>query len=259
MFQTFTGSSRRPRQVNLSGQNANPFAASSAGSAPAIQKAVVNAQQERQQRQLDRDRLNASKQIQRIWRGYRVRSDLANSQRALWDEVASASDAGEYATVVEQLKFLVLFFNSSQRQDILRLLSLAQRIEALGCSRFLGEQQIHLKLPKLAKFALESLTKLGSLLYNNLSWLIYVSSLPRCPLPLLDLLVGIFEQHPTAFPPISQPYYTYISSLLSSSDLKQIDRSLLVSAIQVPLTRSGDAKVSGALSHGRCNIENTDH
>ncbi|KAF4476898.1 putative E3 ubiquitin protein ligase [Colletotrichum fructicola Nara gc5] len=55
MFPTFTGNSRRPRNVNLSGQNLNPFAATSwtpsAGSGAS--KTVSNAQAERAQRQQD--------------------------------------------------------------------------------------------------------------------------------------------------------------------------------------------------------------
>src|ERR1700680_4464473 len=92
MFQTFSGRSRRPRQVNLSGQNLNPFAASSwSPSASGTQKTVANAQQEREQRRQERERLNASKRIQRTWRGHRSRRQLADSRRALWDEIETNS------------------------------------------------------------------------------------------------------------------------------------------------------------------------
>ncbi|KAH0544373.1 hypothetical protein FGG08_001514 [Glutinoglossum americanum] len=82
MFQSFTGSSRRPRQVNLSGRNPNPFAASSASNT-----ALVNAQQERFLRKLERDRLNATKTIQRLWRGHSCRSKTKNEWRDIWDQI----------------------------------------------------------------------------------------------------------------------------------------------------------------------------
>ncbi|KAI9880453.1 MAG: hypothetical protein M1830_003095 [Pleopsidium flavum] len=89
MFQSFTGSSRRPRQVNLSGRNSNPFAAyptprhSAAG--PGSQITVANAQHERLLRQQERDRLNAAKAIQRNWRGYRSRREVKGKLRREWD------------------------------------------------------------------------------------------------------------------------------------------------------------------------------
>lgn len=91
MHQTFTGSSRRPRQVNLSGRNPNPFAAlpSSRPSGPQAvsQPTVAVAQQERLQRQQERDRLNKTKVLQRTWRGYRSRKNTKHSWRQEWDEL----------------------------------------------------------------------------------------------------------------------------------------------------------------------------
>ena len=92
MFQSFTGSSRRPRQVNLSGRTNNPFAAfpgnPSTRSTPHAsnpQSAVAIAQQERLQRQRDREKQNASRVIQRVWRGYRSRSGTYGIWRSEWD------------------------------------------------------------------------------------------------------------------------------------------------------------------------------
>ncbi|KAI9783215.1 MAG: hypothetical protein M1839_004055 [Geoglossum umbratile] len=82
MFQSFTGHSRRPRQVNLSGRNPNPFAAASASN-----NALVNAQQERFLRKLERDRLNAAKTIQRVWRGYSCRTKTKDGWRCAWDKM----------------------------------------------------------------------------------------------------------------------------------------------------------------------------
>lgn len=157
MFQTFSGNSRRPRQVNLSGHNPNPFAANTWGSASATQQTVASAQQERQQRQQERERLNASKRIQKTWRGHKVRKDLADSRRRLWDGAEAARGNLDSTILVEQLRLLVLFYNPRQQQDFARLVSLSQRISDVGCVEFLAAQQIQAKLPKLANIALEAL------------------------------------------------------------------------------------------------------
>jgi len=159
MFQTFSGSSRRPRQVNLSGQNLNPFAASSwTPSASGTQKTVANAQQERQQRQQERERLNASKRIQRTWRGHRSRRHLADSRRAVWDDVETQAVHSETNVVlVEQAKLLVAFFSPRRRDDIGRLTSLSSRISVLGYQDFLALEEVQPLLVRLANVTLEAL------------------------------------------------------------------------------------------------------
>lgn len=160
MFQTFSGSSRRPRQVNLSGQNTNPFAASSfSPSALGIQKTVANAQQERQLRQQERERLNASKRIQRTWRGHRVRRELANSRRKIWDDIETSarSSSGDDTALLEQLRLLIYFFSSRRKDDIERLEVLSQRIYTVGYGGFLQNQDVQLLITRLAAVTLEAL------------------------------------------------------------------------------------------------------
>ncbi|OQE14373.1 hypothetical protein PENSTE_c036G05428 [Penicillium steckii] len=161
MFQSFTGSSRRPRQVNLSGRTNNPFAAfpgnPSTRSTPHAsnpQSAVAIAQQERLQRQRDREKQNASRVIQRVWRGYRSRSGTYGIWRSEWDNneremtdamdltagvEAIADDAAfssrrsiPYATgdqCLSQLRLLVQFVSSRKRDDILRLVYFVDAFE----------------------------------------------------------------------------------------------------------------------------------
>lgn len=138
MFQTFSGSSRRPRQVNLSGQNANPFAAVSG-----TQKTVANAQQERQQRQQERDRLNASKRIQKIWRGHRVREELADARRGKWDMInqTPGNSSQPALALVEQAKLIVAFFNRRRRDDVERILLLSEKLSV--------DSKIFLDLPEV--------------------------------------------------------------------------------------------------------------
>jgi len=159
MFQTFSGSSRRPRNVNLSGQNTNPFAASSwSPSVSSTQKTVAHAQQERLQRQQERDRLNASKRIQRTWRGHKARRDLADSRRHIWDSnTAEAKFLQSFEPLVEQVQLLVAFFNSRRRDDFERVALLSHRISVSGYSTFLALQDIQPQLVRLAKVALEAL------------------------------------------------------------------------------------------------------
>lgn len=158
MFQTFTGSSRRPRQVNLSGQNLNPFAASSwSPTASGTQKTVANAQQERQHRQQERERLNATKRIQRTWRGHKVRRDLADSRRSAWDQAEAQPGSGADAALAEQLRLLVTFFGIKRRDDLERLGSLDRRIASVGYDSFLNRQDVRPRIAQLANVTLEAL------------------------------------------------------------------------------------------------------
>ena len=160
MFQTFSGSSRRPRQVNLSGQNTNPFAASSwTPSASGTQQTVANAQQERLQRQQERERLNASKRIQRTWRGHRVRHNLAESRRVLFDEtdVADAGSARAGVGLVQKTRLLIAFFNRRRKDDINRLIDLSERISAFGYGPFLAHQDIERQVAPLSQVTLAAL------------------------------------------------------------------------------------------------------
>jgi ubiquitin-protein ligase E3 C len=160
MFQTFSGSSRRPRQVNLSGQNLNPFAASSwTPSASGTQKTVAHAQQERQQRQQERERLNATKRIQRVWRGHKVRQAVADSRREAWDdaEVAGADLDGTGSWLVQQTQLLVAFFSPRRQDDVRRLIALSQRISAAGHQSFLARHDIQPQISRLSKVTLDAL------------------------------------------------------------------------------------------------------
>lgn len=106
MFQSFTGNSRRPRQVNLSGRNLNPFANNGLGggfgpgppqSLGGSQTAVANAQHDRIARQQERERTKAATIIQKAWRGAATRRGLKDARRRRWDEVeADGGDSSEY-------------------------------------------------------------------------------------------------------------------------------------------------------------------
>ena len=107
MFPSFTGSSRRPRQVNLSGRNNNPFSSVQSTGSPhnSQSSAVQQAQQDRKARQQERERLEASKVIQRAWREHRNRSSRQQAKRAEWDELIRNKDPDVQAVIRLLLQF----------------------------------------------------------------------------------------------------------------------------------------------------------
>ncbi|EXJ82530.1 hypothetical protein A1O3_06343 [Capronia epimyces CBS 606.96] len=85
MHQSFTGSARRARQVNLSGrQTLNPWA--SLSNSQSSSNPVAQAQAERLKRQLERERLHAVRLLQKLWRGYSARRKQKSIWKQLWDE-----------------------------------------------------------------------------------------------------------------------------------------------------------------------------
>ena len=248
MFQTFSGSSRRPRQVNLSGQNLNPFAASSwTPSASGTQQTVAHAQQERQQRQQEREKLNASKRIQRTWRGHKTRKELADSRRRTWDEieVGKSGVANSESTLVEQLQLLVAFFNPRRRDDIQRLVTLSGRIFVVGYETFLCRQDVQPQLLRLANVSLDALQRsvkscnLASWHHFNIKLEFMTnglhSSLPNCSASLLRLLIVIIDRRPEVFRRISKKYYSFLSAILSSHGTVDVEKNLTITAIRTPL------------------------
>lgn len=162
MFQSFSGSSRRTRQVNLSGQDINPFEASSwAPTASGTQKTLAAAQHERHLRQLERERLVASKNIQRTWRGHRVRKDVANSRRQAWDllhnQHAQVEDIAE-PVLMEELNLLLAFFNYKNPEDISRLVHLCQRLLQRSRAGQAFDANMGRRLPFLVAVLLDALS-----------------------------------------------------------------------------------------------------
>ncbi|KAK5174179.1 ubiquitin-protein ligase (E3) [Saxophila tyrrhenica] len=128
MYQTFTGSARRPRQVNLSGRPTNPFAAASSAPTSGSQSAVASAERERAARQRKREELQASARIQKVWRGHSARRRTFRAWRQIWDELEEQASAkqqrGAYANAEEsltQLRRLLLFFRGREGGDRKRL------------------------------------------------------------------------------------------------------------------------------------------
>lgn len=129
MFSTFTGNSRRPRNVNLSGGAGNPFANTSwtPSAASNATKTVSDAQAERERRQLERQRQKAALKIQKLWRGHKIRTETANAQRHTFDLLYSSNSATDASIRLPQAFNLLICFCSPTRNtdDVQRLLTYA--------------------------------------------------------------------------------------------------------------------------------------
>lgn len=134
MFSTFTGNSRRPRNVNLSGSTGNPFTNTS-WSPSAVSnttKTVSNAQAEREKRQNDREKLKAACKIQRIWRGYKTRAELKESQRSAFDALYKSGPLqNPYERLPQAFGLLLSFFSLRRDDDIQRAICYAHDTESV--------------------------------------------------------------------------------------------------------------------------------
>ena len=254
MFQSFTGSSRRPRQVNLSGRNSNPFAAASASRQPSStqtsQHAVAHAQQERLWRQQERERLQATKLLQRAWRGHKSRREIKSHYRQEWDRresirLSGSSLAGptelnisllpspyrEEEECLTQLKLLVQFVSPRCKSDV-------QRVHRY-VTRFSSSLQL-----SLISLQTEGWPRLLSRLVKIIT-LILTSNQERSYLAedqLKELLVSvptILELIPQNVAVLSMDYYHMIGELLKTSKQPSVpfgcDQESFSNVIMAPL------------------------
>lgn len=240
MFQSFTGNSRRPRQVNLSGRATNPFAAFPGGSpsrptphAANPESAVANAQRERALRQYERDRQTASRKVQRVWRGYQSRTRTHKSWKLEWDEfewgrvspVLGVDERGRpteverlefllrlpaapYLTAEQclgQLRLLVQFVGSAKRpEDVLRLVYFCNILE----------QTFH-TLPTVATEGewTELLKRLAMAILHALSSATATPTHGTAVLPLLRGLAFLIDLIPKRMAAIAKHYYQAMANL----------------------------------------------
>lgn len=121
--------------MNLSGRrNTNPFAPS--GATPSS-STVATAQQERERRQRERDQLQATKIVQRYWRGHNSRQQCFRAWRREWDSQdgfsAQALNGNPYSSpeeALEKLRVLLRFVRTRNKEDLLRLRQFLARLSA---------------------------------------------------------------------------------------------------------------------------------
>lgn len=163
-FPTFSGSSRRPRNVNMSGQKSlNPFAATSwtPSAASTASKTVADAQAERRQRQQERDKLKATESIQRTWRGHRVRRSLRDERRAAFDKLyqdAAYSDQGIRAS--EALQLVVTTLDPTRSDDQKRLQEFSRDLGQSDCAALTSASTAQIR--RLAQQLLVLLKRYGT-------------------------------------------------------------------------------------------------
>ncbi|PGG99186.1 ubiquitin-protein ligase E3 C [Blastomyces parvus] len=249
MFQSFTGKARRPRQVNLSNRPTNPSAHTSGRLGPAgqgPQATLVLAQQERRQRQLERERLHASRILQRTWRGYKTRKSIKDSWRREWDNVErnrgsaaiSGSDVGTPAWMGTPRPYTNPSDCLSQLRKLLRFIWIKDRDDWFRLSYFAKSFQMTLEeAPVLQPDGEWPLTlgRLGGMALQLLATI--PSSIPSLSSinDLLQLISFLSTLMPTQMTRQAEQYYSALAGItlnLQSSPLNTIQtRDMVVKSV----------------------------
>ncbi|KAL7622401.1 ubiquitin-protein ligase (E3) [Parahypoxylon ruwenzoriense] len=225
MFHTFTGTSRRPRNVNLSGQkNTNPWATPGwSPSGSGASKTVAQAQAERERRQRERDELNAAKKLQRVWRGHRERQGFKQICREEYDALYyGAPDHDPSRRITSAFPLLLALFDPTEPGDQRRLLLFVQDLASLGSTP-----------TNFDLFEPTSWDRLARLL---------VEALEKCPISssqaLLILLTDIVKKRPVSLAPILNRYYKLLAEYYEQSshvDIPVEYQQVLAEAAVAPL------------------------
>ncbi|KAI6083670.1 hypothetical protein F4821DRAFT_244270, partial [Hypoxylon rubiginosum] len=228
MFPTFSGSSRRPRNVNLSGQrNTNPWASGASGAS----KTVAQAQAEREKRQRERDELNAAKKLQRVWRGHKGRQSFKQTCRERYDALYGQPIDHDYSQrVTSTLPLLLLFFNPTRTED---------------------QHRLDLFIQDLATFKSDPVN-FG--LFDPNSWdrfaQLLVGALERRPASssqaLFPVLLDIIRRRQLAITPIINRYYKLLSKYFEQGNqpVSVEQQQILTKAVTVPLESNPEQSLS---------------
>ncbi|KAJ4392995.1 ubiquitin-protein ligase (E3) [Gnomoniopsis smithogilvyi] len=224
-FPTFSGSSRRPRNVNMSGQkNLNPFAATAwtPSASSTASKTVAGAQAERRQRQLERDKLKAAENIQRTWRGHRVRRNLRDKRREEMDSLYTDDILRSNIELRSSLALplAITALDSSRPDDQERLSRFAMDLEASGGT--ILKTANNTQINKLARQLLA----------------VPSPSNRQVPRSIFVTLVTIFEARFDAVQNCLDRLYTVVGAYCQNGDVKDAESlGLLERAILAPITR----------------------
>ncbi|KAI0420784.1 hypothetical protein F5X98DRAFT_361511 [Xylaria grammica] len=238
MFPTFTGSSRRPRNVDLSGQrNTNPWATSSRTPAQSgASKTVAQAQAERERRHREREELAASKRLQRVWRGHRDRRQLRDLRRRDYDVL---------------YRHPILPGNTRQRiKEAFPLL-----LAILVPNRSDDQQRLDLFISDLLSLSPSSYSPIDFSIFIPNAWdrlaRLLVTALEKrdgnSSQTLLVTVAEIVKQRPTSVKPVLKLYYVALARLAGVSSLVNSSKELVQiwsEAVAAPLALNLDSGVS---------------
>ena len=232
MFSSFSGRSRKPRQVNLSGQNLNTFSATSwAPDASGTRDTVVSAHQDRQQRQQERKRINSAISIQKAWRRHVNDKKEKDALRKQYDEAhaeikkLSAAGVNVQPQLLAQISRLNRFYSSRDWNDKLRLRDLAQNLLQASMDRQLLQGP---EVRQLAIHIVETIRKFKEFFGQSLEIFSVLSKMD---------LVGFSA-------PQARQYYQVMSELLSHENLSRWQLSHTLLALKGPLSSRSDGRLT---------------
>ncbi|KAI0503418.1 hypothetical protein F5B22DRAFT_640148 [Xylaria bambusicola] len=236
MFPTFTGSSRRPRNVNLSGQrNANPWASSSrTPGLSGASKTVAQAQVERERRHREREELAASKRLQKVWRGHWDRRCLRDLRRLEYDAIYRHPIVPENCQqrIKQAYPLLLAIFLPTSSDDQRRLELFISDLLALSPN---PSQPVDFSI-----FDAISWDRLARLSVNALDKHDDGSSQK-----LLIALTDIVKRRPNSIKPVLKLYYSTLARLadrISSINLPDGYGRTLLEAVAAPLASNKDTR-----------------
>lgn len=250
MFPTFTGTSRRPRNVNLSGQRTtNPWGTSSwSPSASGASKTVAQAQAEREKRQRERDELNAAKRLQRVWRRHREIQSFKHICREDFDALYSQPNTSCHSTrIANALPLLVVLFDPARTEDQQRLDLFIGNLTILGSNSSNFDVVTPESWDRLARLLVEALERYvharcyeywSHIIYHLLIHPLFNSRSAISSQEILGILIDLVRRRPTSILPISSRYYQLLSRYFEQSSHVGVPAKLqeiLTDAVTVPL------------------------
>ncbi|RDA93929.1 hypothetical protein CP533_4546 [Ophiocordyceps camponoti-saundersi (nom. inval.)] len=233
MFPTFTGSSKRPRTVNLSGQAGNPFNNTSWNPSLASNatKTVSDAQADRERRQLDRLRQKAAANIERVWRGHRARSVVADVRRQEFDELCRpdfTSSPSQFLAAAFNL--LHAFFSSRRDDDVRRAILFARLSEGVPLDRLVSVNAHPSRLQHLVNILVKSIDAESS-----------KSGMSPELSHLYTLVTRIVSSSPASLFSSVELYYRTLARLCRSRDAEPW-KHLMVDAVTTPLRNPSESE-----------------
>jgi ubiquitin-protein ligase E3 C len=260
MFPTFSGNSRRPRNVNMSGQkNLNPFAATSwtPNSSSTASKTVADAQAERNKRQHEREKLKAAQSIQKTWRGHATRRCLKDQRREALDALYNDLSVTDPLTrTAEALPLVVTALDPRRSDDRGRLDRFVQ--DLLHCDCSLVKSQQTASGSQIRRLTRQLLVLLQKYVAPHVQYLIpgypcltFISSsgYEHVPPAHLQVLIQILSTRYDSARDSLESHFDIIANYCRNEEIRDAESlSLLEKAILVPIAKDQDRHASNAFA-----------